>query len=336
MNQPSKKEKVLVTGCAGLLGSHFTRHLLDSNYTVIGIDDFSGGYKDFVDDKVVLYEGNLIDTKFVNSVFFNEKPDYVYHFAAYAAVGLSPFIRKFNYMNNIIASSNIINSCINNEVKKIIFTSSMDVYGSLQPPYTEEMKPIPEDPYGIAKYAIEQDLAAASRFFGLRYSIIRPHNVFGVYQNIWDKYRNVLGIWIRKTLSDHPLTIYGDGQQIRSFSDIRYYMEPFSSLMHIGDGEIYNIGADTHMTINSAAESFSKVASSRGYSTSIVHLDPRDEVKVAYCDHAKAKNHLGFQDDTKFEELIDAMFSWAESQPVRPVKTMTYEIEKNMYSYWKK
>lgn len=334
MNEP--KEKVLVTGCAGLLGSHFTRHLLDSNYAVVGIDDFSGGYKDFIDDRVVLYEGNLIDPKFVNRVFLGEKPDYVYHFAAYAAVGLSPFIRNFNYMNNVIASSNVINSCINNEVKKIIFTSSMDVYGSLQPPYAEEMKPMPEDPYGIAKYAVEQDLAAARRFFGLRYSIIRPHNVFGVYQNIWDKYRNVLGIWIRKTLSDQPLTIYGDGQQIRSFSDVKYYMKPFSALMHIGDGEIYNIGADTHMTINSAAESFSKVATLRGYSTNIVHLEPRDEVKVAYCDHAKAKDHLGFQDGTNFEELIDTMFSWAESQPVRPVKTMTYEIEKNMYSYWKK
>ena len=329
-------KKVLITGVGGLLGSHFSRHLLDSGYAVVGIDDFSLGYRDFVDEKVVLYVGNLIDSSFVNQVFESEKPDYVYHFAAYAAVGLSPFVRNFNYMNNVVASANVINACINHETKKIIFTSSMDVYGSLKPPFTEFQTPHPEDPYGIAKYTVEQDLEAANRFFGLRYSVARPHNVFGVYQNIWDKYRNVLGIWIRKTLSGEPLTIYGDGLQVRSFSDVSFYMKPFELLMTQGDGETYNIGADSHITIKDAAEKFSNVAFSRGYSTSIVHLEPRDEVKVAYCDHTKAKNHLAFRDDTNFEALIGKMFDWAKSQPSRPVKTMSYEIEKKMYSYWKK
>jgi UDP-glucose 4-epimerase len=329
--------KILVTGCAGLLGSHFTRHLLEKGHEVVGIDDLSGGYIENIDPRVDFYERNLVDSKKIDKIFKDAKPDYAYHFAAYAAVGLSPFIRNFNYTNNVVASVNLINSCINNEVKKVIFTSSMDVYGSAyQPPYTEEMTPNPEDPYGIAKYAIEMDLQQASRFFGLNYSIVRPHNVFGIYQNIWDKYRNVLGIWIRQTLSGQPLTVYGDGSQVRSFSDIKYYMEPFEKLMSVGDCQTYNIGADTEMTILEAANRFCSVANKLGHATRIVHLEPRDEVKIAYCDHSKAKNDLSFKDETDFDDLIEKMFVWAAAQPSRTVKMMNYEVEKKMYSFWKK
>jgi UDP-glucose 4-epimerase len=212
----------------------------------------------------------------------------------------------------------------------------MDVYGEQMPPFTEDMTPSPKDPYGISKYTVEQDLKTARDFFGLNYSIVRPHNVFGVYQNIWDKYRNVLGIWIRQTLSGLPMTIYGDGSRVRSFSDVKYYMEPFEKLMRLGDGQTYNIGADTNMTILEAAKRVSSVANSLGYKTDIVHLEPRDEVHAAYCDHSKAKEQLGFKDNTDFEKLIEEMFIWAAKQPSREVKIMNYEVEKKMYSFWKK
>lgn len=329
--------KVLVTGVAGLLGSHFSKYLLDLGHTVVGIDNFSGGYEEFVDPRVKVYNADLKDSSRVDAIFFVERPDYVYHFAAYAAVGLSPFIRSFNYTNNVVASANVINGCVKYNAKKIVFTSSMDVYGSkYAPPYTEDLVPAPEDPYGIAKYTVEQDLAAAGRFFGLRYTIVRPHNVFGIQQNIWDRYRNVIGIWIRQTLSGQPITIYGDGSQVRSFSDIKYYMAPFEKLMTVGDGETFNIGADSHMSILEAANRFASVATGMGKDVIIKHLQPRDEVKFAYCDHTKAKNVLQFKDDTNFDELVGEMFTWAEGQPYRHVKTVNYEIEKNMYDFWKK
>lgn len=328
--------KVMVTGCAGLLGSHFTRHLLDNGHDVIGVDDLSGGYIENLDLRVDFYERNLVDAKKLDDLFRDTRPDFVYHFAAYAAVGVSPFIRNFNYTNNILSSANIINGCVNYNVKKVIFTSSMDVYGSShEPPYTEDMVPEPEDPYGIAKYAVEMDLKQASRFFGLKHSIVRPHNVFGVYQNIWDKYRNVLGIWIRQTLSGQPITIYGDGSQVRSFSDIKYYMEPFEKLMRLGDNQTYNIGADSEMSILEASRRFSQVAKKLGYDPKVVHLEPRDEVKSAYSDHSKAKEQLGFSDETNFEDLIEKMFVWASTQPQRQVKLVDYEIEKKLYSFWK-
>jgi UDP-glucose 4-epimerase len=328
--------KVLVTGTAGLLGANYSRHLLANGHTVIGIDNFSGGYKSFLpkDDNLKFYKVNLENKKKVKEIFEEEKPEVVYHFAAYAAEGLSPFIRNYNYRNNVICSVNIINECINSN-SKLVFTSSMAVYGEQQPPFTENLRPMPVDPYGVAKYSVEVDIKLAGQQFGLPYNIIRPHNVLGKYQNIWDRYRNVIGIFIRKAITGQPLLVYGDGEQTRAFSDIKYYMEPFDKLLTDHDGELFNIGADKYFTINEAAETVRKVASKYGYNATIEHGEPRHEVKHAYCDHTKAKTLLNFVDETELEPLIDSMFEWAVKQPNRKVKDMKYEVTKNIYDYWK-
>jgi UDP-glucose 4-epimerase len=328
--------KVLITGIAGLLGANFSRYLLAEGYQVSGIDDLSGSYESSIPEGAKFYKGNLSDTEFVNDVFKTEKPDYVFHFAAYAAEGLSHFIRTYNYTNNVICSSNVINACVNHDVKKVIFTSSMAVYGVGNPPFTEAQRPHPEDPYGVAKYAVEMDLALANSMFGLRYSIVRPHNVLGIYQNIWDRYRNVIGIWIRKVLADEPITIFGDGTQRRAFSDIKFYMKPFEKLMFEHDGETFNIGADKDFSINETSDLVIKVAKEFGYDASKVYLEKRNEVHTAYCDHTKAHNLLGFEDGTDLESLIKSMFVWAKEQPSHEIRDMDYEIEKNMYSFWKK
>ena len=328
--------KIFVTGCAGLLGSNYSRHLLRNGHQVIGIDDLSGGYKAFIpkDDNFTFKKFNLEKRKKVVELFEEHNPDVLLHFAAYAAEGLSPFIRNYNYRNNLICSANLINECINHDTK-VIFTSSMAVYGEQEPPFTEDKKPQPIDPYGIAKYAVECDLKLAHEQFGLRYNIVRPHNVLGIYQNIWDRYRNVIGIFIRKTLNGQPILVYGDGEQTRAFSDIRYYMEPFDRLLTDHDGEIFNIGADKYFSLNQVAETVQSIGKKYGYEVPIEHGEPRHEVKHAYCDHTKAKTILEFKDETRLEELIESMFVWAMKQPNRKVKTMEYEVEKDIYDYWK-
>jgi UDP-glucose 4-epimerase len=328
--------KIFVTGCAGLLGANYTRHLLANGHEVIGIDDLSGGYKAFVTkgENFSFVKLNLERRKKIVDLFEEHKPEVLVHFAAYAAEGLSPFIRNFNYRNNLICSANLINECIKHDTK-FIFTSSMAVYGEQEPPFTEDKRPQPIDPYGIAKYAVECDLKLAHEQFGLRYNIVRPHNVLGIYQNIWDKYRNVIGIFIRKTLNGQPILVYGDGEQTRAFSDIKYYMEPFDRLLTEHDGETFNIGADKHFTLNEVADAVQKVGKKYGYEVPIEHGEPRHEVKHAYCDHTKAKSMLQFIDGTNLEELIESMFVWAMKQPNRKVKTMEYEVTKDIYDYWR-
>ena len=328
--------KIFVTGCAGLLGANYTRHLLANGHEVIGIDDLSGGYKAFVTkgENFSFVKLNLESRKKIVDLFEEHKPEVLVHFAAYAAEGLSPFIRNYNYRNNLICSANLINECIKHDTK-FIFTSSMAVYGEQEPPFTEDKRPQPIDPYGIAKYAVECDLKLAHEQFGLRYNIVRPHNVLGIYQNIWDKYRNVIGIFIRKTLNGQPILVYGDGEQTRAFSDIKYYMEPFDRLLTEYDGETFNIGADKHFTLNEVADAVQKVGKKYGYEVPIEHGEPRHEVKHAYCDHTKAKSMLQFSDGTNLEELIESMFVWAMKQPNRKVKTMEYEVTKDIYDYWR-
>ena len=328
--------KIFVTGCAGLLGANYTRHLLANGHHVVGIDDLSGGYKAFVakGENFEFKKFNLERRKKVVELFEEHNPDVLVHFAAYAAEGLSPFIRNYNYRNNLICSANLINECINHKTK-MIFTSSMAVYGGQQTPFTEDKQPQPIDPYGVAKYAVECDLKMAREQFGLRYNIIRPHNVLGRYQNIWDRYRNVIGIFIRKTLNGEPILVYGDGEQTRAFSDIQYYMEPFDILLTEHDGEIFNIGADKFFSLNQVAETVQGIGKKYWYDVPIEHGPPRHEVKHAYCDHTKAKNLLKFQDNTKLEELIEDVFVWAMKQPKRKVKDMEYEVTDGIYEYWR-
>ena len=328
--------KIFVTGCAGLLGSNYTRHLIANGHRVIGIDDLSGGYKAFLpkDDNFTFVKFDLERRKKVVELFEEHKPDVLVHFAAYAAEGLSPFIRNFNYRNNLICSANLINECITHNTK-MIFTSSMAVYGEQEPPFTEDKRPQPIDPYGVAKYAVEVDLELARQQFGLRYNIVRPHNVLGIYQNIWDRYRNVIGIFIRKALNNQPILVYGDGEQTRAFSDIKYYMDPFDKLLTDYDGEVFNIGADKYFSLNEVAEAVQKIGKKYGYDVPIEHGEPRHEVKHAYCDHTKAKSILGFRDETNLEELIESVFVWAMKQPNRKVKKMEYEVTKDIYDYWR-
>ena len=328
--------KILLTGCAGLLGANYSRHLLNNGYSVLGLDNLSGGYKAFVPkhENFVFKKINLENRTKIVDIFNEYKPDVCVHFAAYAAEGLSPFIRNYNYRNNLICSANLINECITHDTK-MIFTSSMAVYGEQEPPFTESKKPQPIDPYGVAKYAVEVDLELAKQQFGLRYNIVRPHNVLGTYQNIWDKYRNVIGIFIRKTLNGQPILVYGDGEQTRAFSDIKYYMDPFDKLLTDFDGEVFNIGADKHFSLNEVANTVQRIGKKYGYEVPIGHGEPRHEVKHAYCDHTKAKTMLGFNDETNLEELIESMFVWAMTQPNRKVKDMPYEVTKDIYDYWK-
>ena len=331
-----KNIKVLITGVAGLIGSHMAEYLVSKGYKVSGIDNLSGGYIDNLPSGISFFQGDLGDKDWVANTFNLIKPDYVYHFAAYAAEGLSPFIRNFNYSNNLLASANVINECIKHDVKKIIFTSSMAVYGEGKPPFKETDIPHPIDPYGISKYAVELDLECAKEQFGLDYTIVRPHNVIGIRQNIWDKYRNVIGIWIRRVLRGESICIFGDGFQERAFSDIEFCLEPLEKLMFDYGGEVFNLGCPKQHSLNEIAEIIVKIASEFGFKSEIEHLPQRHgEAKYAYCDHSKAEKVLGFKDETDFEKTVREMFVWAMKQEDREVKQMPYEIEKGMYNYWK-
>src|SRR6266853_1454834 len=210
----------LVTGGAGFIGSHVAEHLVRMRHRVVVLDDLSGGFKDNVPAATTFVHGSILDAELIDNLFREHKFDYVYHLAAYAAEGLSHFIKRFNYNNNLIGSVNLINASVNYGVRCFVFTSSIAVYGRNQVPITEDMVPMPEDSYGIAKLAVERELKVTQEMFGLDYVIFRPHNVYGERQNIGDRYRNVVGIFMNQLMKGEAMTIFGDGEQQRAFTHI--------------------------------------------------------------------------------------------------------------------
>lgn len=329
--------KILITGVAGLIGSRLADYIIENepDVHIVGIDDLSGGYIENVNPKVELWQMNLINGN-ISECFERHNFDYVYHLAAYAAEGLSPFIRSYNYQNNLVATSRIINECIVHDVKRLIFTSTMAVYGHGNGEIFDETQvPCPVDPYGIAKYACEMDIKVAGEQHGLDWCIVRPHNVYGIKQNIWDKYRNVLGIWMYQHMNGEPMTIFGDGMQKRAFSYVDDCLEPLwkTSQQDNCSKQIINLGGTVHYTINEANEILKNVI--KGGET--IYKEQRHEVKNAVPTWQKSVDLLDYRDDTNLHNGLVKMWKWAQKQPNRERFVWeNYEISKGIYEFWKK
>jgi UDP-glucose 4-epimerase len=302
--------KSLVTGGAGFIGSHVVKHCLALGHEVVVLDDLSGGFEDHIPDGAQFVRGSVVDHDLITDLFNEHRFDYVYHLAAYAAEGLSHFIRRFNYNTNLVGSINLINESVKHKVKCFVFTSSIAVYGKGQLPMTEALVPQPEDPYGVSKYAVEMDLKAAHEMFGLNYVVFRPHNVYGENQNIGDKYRNVIGIFMNQIMQGKSMTIFGDGTQTRAFSYIDDVAIPIAKCVNIpaSYNEVFNIGADKPYTVNELA---TVVCEEFGVEPKISYLSARNEVLHAYSDHTKAHSIFGSPTGIDLKEGIARMAAWA-------------------------
>ncbi len=330
--------KILITGIAGLMGSRLADWIIENHAEceVIGIDDLSGGYKENIHPNVIFQELNLVkDSHHLNSIFEYYKPDYVFHFAAYAAEGLSPFIRTYNYDNNLRATAAIVNECIRHNVKRLIFTSTLAVYGNgYGGIFDENQIPKPIDPYGVAKYACEMDIQIAGEQHGLDWCIIRPHNVYGAKQNIWDKYRNVLGIWMYQYMNNETMTIFGDGEQKRAFSYVDDILEPLwnAAILSNASNQIINLGGIEEHSINKANAILREVIGAG----SVIHKEARHEVKHSIPTWQKSVDILGFEHKTSLFTGLTSMWGWAQQQPKRERFVWpSYELDNGIYSFWK-
>jgi UDP-glucose 4-epimerase len=328
--------KSLVTGAAGFIGSHVCDELLKMGHTVVALDDLSGGFPENVPARARFIKGKVENQALVTKLFKQHKFDYVFHLAAYAAEGLSHFIKTFNYTNNLIGSVNLINAAVNaGTVKCFVFTSSIAVYGRNQLPMREDLAPQPEDPYGIAKYAVELDLKEAHEMFGLNYVVFRPHNVYGERQNLSDPYRNVIGIFMKQIRNGQPMTIFGDGKQTRAFSYISDVAPIIARSIERKKSynQIFNVGADhAHSVLELAQE----VARCMGVKPDALHLDARNEVVNAYSAHNKAREFFGdLIGDISLRDGLSRMSGWAKSAKLRKTKPFkNIEVVKNLPPSW--
>lgn len=324
----------LVTGGAGFIGAHVVNELIKLEHKVVVLDDLSGGFRENVNSEAVFVQGSVTDHELLARIFNEHKFDYVYHLAAYAAEGLSHFIKRFNYTNNLIGSVNLVNESVKHKVKCFVFTSSIAVYGAQKPPMHENMTPVPEDPYGIAKYAVEMDLRTTNEMFGLNYIIFRPHNVYGEYQNIGDRYRNVVGIFMNQLMQDKPLTIFGNGEQTRAFSYIGDVAPHLANAVNVKEAynQVFNIGADKEYSVNELAKA---TMEAMRINKDIRYLQARNEVVHAYSDHSKVQRIFGDKKYTSLHDGLAAMAKWAKATGIRKSRKFDLiEITEKLPPVW--
>lgn len=321
-------KKILVTGAAGFMGSWISHKLVEKGYFVYGIDDLSGGsienIKDLKNGKnnFEFHNLDLSDTgndfgigNTVKETIERIKPQIVYHLAANAREGASFFQPLEIVKRNLLGYTNVLEGAIKGgELDKVILFSSMAVYGNGIAPFNEEDKREPVDIYGINKASMEHMTEILSNVHNFRYTILRPHNVFGEHQCLCDVYRNVIGIWMNKIMKGEDIYIYGDGRQKRAFSYIGDSIDCYIRAMDSEcDSEIINIGGSVPITINTLSEIVTRYMDVQGYP--IKYLSDRyGEIKDAWCTVDKSRRLLGYKEDIGFDKGIERMAKWAKKR----------------------
>lgn len=312
--------RVFITGIAGFLGSHLADALLQAGHEVSGTDNLLGGYSDNVPAGVQFHSFDCNNLKVMTAI--TKGVDIVYHCAAAPYEGLSVFSPHFVTQNIVTSTTSVITAAIRNKVKRFILLSSMSRYGTNTVPFTEDMTPAPQDPYGIGKWTSELMLANLATTHGMEYAIAVPHNIIGIRQKYDDPYRNVASIFINLMLQGRQPMVYGDGNQMRCFSFVDDVVQPLLRMIDCPSGEVINLGPDTEsLTINDLAH---RIADLLGFDLRIQHIPARpQEVLLATCSAAKARRLLGYEAVVKLDSGLQQMIGYIRARGVRP---FTYHL----------
>jgi UDP-glucose 4-epimerase len=310
--------RVLITGIAGFMGSHIADSMLSEGHEVIGIDNLIGGYESNIPKSSKFVKEDLRNLSLITPYFKNI--DVVIHSACTAYEGLSVFSPSLVSENTYQITANILSASVNLKVKKFIYLSSMARYGS-QPilPFTEDMTPAPQDPYGIAKYASELLIKNLCELNRIEYSILVPHNIIGPRQKYNDPFRNVASIMINRMLQNKQPIIYGSGNQKRCFSFMKDVVDPIKSTIYtpIANGEVINIGPDKEfITINELAH---KIANLMSFNLDPIFAAARpQEVEFANCSADKARKILKYEPKVSLDDGLKELISWISSNGPKP------------------
>lgn len=318
-----EKQRIFISGVAGFLGSHLADVFLADGHEVIGCDNMIGGYLDNVPAGVEFYQIDCND--FGRLKDYLKGVDIAYHCAATAYEGFSVFSPHMVTQNIVTASTGMISAAIANKVRRFVMCSSMARYGTNKVPFTEDMDPKPQDPYGIGKYTSELILRSLAETHGMEWVVAVPHNIVGPRQKYDDPYRNVASIFINMMLQGRQPYIYGDGNQKRCFS---FISDDVTALKQMAldpkcTGEIINIGPDDEfVTINELAEIIAKLLN---FPLEINYTRGRpQEVYLANCSADKAKRLFDYKPRVGLEDGMRQMIDWIRSRGVRPFK---YHLE---------
>lgn len=317
------EKTIFISGIAGFLGSHLAESMLAKGHRVIGCDNLIGGYMDNVPKEAEFYNYDCNSLDDIKKIMKNV--DIVYHCAATAHEGLSVFSPYLINKHTYLSTAAMLSAAINNGAKRFVFTSSMARYGKNKVPFTEDMPPNPEDPYGLAKWASEMLIKNLCDTHGMEYTIAVPHNIIGSRQKYDDPYRNVASIMINLMLQGRQPIIYGDGEQKRCFSFVNDCIECLDKLAFQKNvvGEIINIGPDEEfVTINELAKMLAEMLD---FKLKPVYVPYRpQEVKLATCSADKARKLLGYKTKYTLRQGLQEIIDYIKERGPKP---FTYHLD---------
>lgn len=309
--------KIFITGIAGFLGSHLADRMIELGHEVVGNDTLIGGYLDNVPSQAEFHQLDCCDIEGMTRAMAGS--DVVIHTAATAHEGLSVFSPSFITKNIFEASVSTISAAIQNKVKRFLYCSSMARYGNQEVPFREDQKPMPEDPYAVAKVAAEDVLKILCETHGMEWNIAIPHNIVGPRQRYDDPFRNVMSIMINRNLQGKPSIIYGDGSQTRCFSNVEDCIQCLEKMALDPNivSETINIGPDEGtITVKELAEIVSRACN---VDIPAVHMDARPrEVKHASCSADKARKLLNYETKVTLEESVHQTVDYIRSRGTKP------------------
>ncbi|MDR1941520.1 MAG: NAD-dependent epimerase/dehydratase family protein [Endomicrobium sp.] len=295
--------KILITGGAGFIGSNIADALVEDGHKTVVVDDLSCGKKENINKKALFYKAGISDKKRIFEIFKKENPEIVIHKAAQIDVRKSVADPYYDAQINILGSINILNACIANRVKKIIFASSGGtIYGECGKTAPDEKSfPNPLSPYGIAKYAVENYIKFYSQMYGLKYCVLRYANVYGPRQDPFGE-AGVVAIFANKMLSNEDVYIFGDGRQMRDYVYVGDVVRANLKALKKGGGGIINIGVGKTVSVN---ELFKIMSSYLKYGKKAVYKPKRDgELFKSFLNIKKASSVLGWKPQTDIKEGV--------------------------------
>lgn len=290
------KEKAVVTGGAGFIGSHLARGLIDAGFTVTVVDNLSGGKRERVPAEAEFAELDVRDTKKLTEVFSGAR--YVFHLAALPRVQFSIEHPVETDDVNIGGTLSALVAAKDAKVGKVIYSASSSAYGDQSVmPLVETMTAHPKSPYGLHKYVGELYARLFSEVYGLPTLSLRYFNVYGPGANAEGAYALVIAKFLKQRLEGQAMTVTGDGTQTRDFTHVRDVVRAnlLAAESPLGKGEVINIGAGKNASVNRVAELLGGP---------VEHIAARLEPHDTLADNSLAKKLLGWEPQVTLEEGI--------------------------------
>jgi len=312
-----KYSKALVTGGAGFIGSHLVDRLLHDRFEVAVLDNVSTGRMENLAHHAErknfhFVKGDVRDFELVKKAVMDI--DVVFHEAALVSVTRSVENPVLTNDVNVTGTLNLLKACLDSGVKRFIHASSSSVYGETEVlPKREDLEPKPISPYAVSKLAAENYVKIFHQVYGLETVCLRYFNVYGPRQT-YGPYSGVITIFINRMLKNQPSIIYGDGEQMRDFTNVQDAVEANMLVMKIKSaaGEVFNTATGVATTINHLATLLLQIMDKTNLKP--VYQNPRPgDIRQSYADISKARKILGYEPKVALRDGLEKLVEWYAS-----------------------